>query len=226
MAIADLVSGKVTEPLSVRALVGERAAEPSDVLDLAERHGARMVDFKFTDLPGTWQHMGMALASLDEEALTDGIGFDGSSIRGFQEIEESDMLLLPDPSTAIVDPFYEAPTISLVCTVLDPITREPYTRDPRYVAIKAEEHLRSSGVADVPTSGPRRSSTSSTTSPSISRRTPRSTRSTPRRVTGRRGRGSSGAARGWPRSATRTARRRAISRPRRTTPSAICAPPW
>ena len=124
MAIVDLVSGKVTETLSVRALVGERAAEPGDVLALAERHGTRMVDLKFTDLPGTWQHMGMALASLDEEALADGIGFDGSSIRGFQEIYESDMLLLPDPSTAVVDPFYEAPTLSLVCTVLDPITRE------------------------------------------------------------------------------------------------------
>ena len=154
MAIADLVSGKVTEPLSVRALVGERAAEPGDVLALAERHGTRMVDLKFTDLPGTWQHMGMALASLDEEALADGIGFDGSSIRGFQEIYESDMLLLPDLSTAVVDPFYEAPTLSLVCTVLDPITREPYTRDPRYVAMKAEEHLRSSGVADVSYFGP------------------------------------------------------------------------
>ena len=104
MAIADLVSGQVSEPLSVRAQVGERAAEPGDVLALAERHGARMVDLKFTDLPGTWQHMGMALASLDEEALTDGIGFDGSSIRGFQEIYESDMLLLPDPSTAVLDP--------------------------------------------------------------------------------------------------------------------------
>src|SRR5215212_6923241 len=149
MAIADFVSGKIIEPLSVRALVGDRAVEPSDVLSLAERHRAQMVDLKFTDLPGTWQHMGMALASLDEEALTDGIGFDGSSIRGFQEIYESDMLLLPDPATAILDPFYEAPTISLVCTVLDPITREPYTRDPRHVAMKAEEHLRSGGVADV-----------------------------------------------------------------------------
>ena len=146
MAIADLVSGKVTEPLSVRALAGERAVEPGDVLALAERHGALMVDLKFTDLPGTWQHMGMALASLDEEALTDGIGFDGSSIRGFQEIYESDMLLLPDPSTAVLDPFYEASTISLVCTVLDPITREPYTRDPRHVAIKAQEHLRSTEI--------------------------------------------------------------------------------
>ncbi len=123
MAIADIVSGKVTEPLGVRALVDGRAVKPGDVLDLAQRHGARMVDLKFTDLPGTWQHMGMALETLDEEALADALGFDGSSIRGFQEIYESDMLLLPDPATAVLDPFYEAPTISLVCTVLDPITR-------------------------------------------------------------------------------------------------------
>src|SRR3954451_8804029 len=154
MAIADFVSGKVTEPLGVRALVEDRAVTPADVLALAERHRAHMVDLKFTDLPGTWQHMGMALASLDEEALTEGIGFDGSSIRGFQEIYESDMLLLPDPSTAVVDPFYEASTISLVCMVLDPITREPYSRDPRYVAIKSEEYLRSRGVADVSYFGP------------------------------------------------------------------------
>ena len=155
MAIADLVNGKIAEPLDRPGAGGAGAdVQPSDVLALAERHGAQMVDLKFTDLPGTWQHMGMALASLDEEALTDGIGFDGSSIRGFQEIYESDMLLLPDPSTAILDPFYEAPTVSLVCTVLDPITREPYTRDPRYVAIKAEEHLRSGGVADVCYFGP------------------------------------------------------------------------
>jgi len=154
MAIADVVSGKVTEPLGIRALVGERTVEPGDVFDLGQRHGVRMVDLKFTDLPGTWQHMGMALGSLDEEALAEGIGFDGSSIRGFQEIYESDMLLLPDPSTAIVDPFYEAPTLSLVCTVLDPVTREPYTRDPRHVAIKAERHLRASDVADVAYFGP------------------------------------------------------------------------
>src|SRR3954466_14087521 len=154
MAIADLVNGTAADPLNVRALAGDRPVETGDVLALAERHGARMVDLKFTDLPGTWQHMGMALESLDEEALSDGIGFDGSSIRGFQEIYESDMLLLPDASTAILDPFYEAPTISLVCTVLDPISRDPYTRDPRYVAIKAQEHLRSSGVADVAYFGP------------------------------------------------------------------------
>ena len=154
MTLSDLLHATPTEPLSVRALAGDRPGQPSDVLTLAERHGAQMVDLKFTDLPGTWQHMGMALASLDEEALSEGIGFDGSSIRGFQEIYESDMLLLPDPSTAILDPFYEAPTISLVCTVLDPITREPYSRDSRYVTMKAEEHLRSTGVADVAFFGP------------------------------------------------------------------------
>jgi glutamine synthetase len=154
MAIDDLVNGKTTAPLGVRELVGDRAVQPADVFALAERHGARMVDLKFTDLPGTWQHMGLALRSLDEEALAEGIGFDGSSIRGFQEIYESDMLLLPDSSTAVLDPFYEAPTLSLICTVLDPITREPYTRDPRYIAIKAQEHLRSSGIADVAYFGP------------------------------------------------------------------------
>jgi glutamine synthetase len=143
-----------TEPLHVRAVVGDGDAQPKDVLDLAERHGAELVDLKFTDLPGTWQHMGMALRSLDEEAFGEGIGFDGSSIRGFQEIYESDMLLMPDPASAILDPFYEAPTISVVCTVLDPISREPYTRDPRYVATKAEQHLRSTGIADVCYFGP------------------------------------------------------------------------
>ena len=84
MAIADLVNAKTSDPLHVRALVGEGDAAPSDVLDLAGRHEARMVDLKFTDLPGTWQHMGMALESLDADAFTEGIGFDGSSIRGFQ----------------------------------------------------------------------------------------------------------------------------------------------
>ena len=217
MAIADVVNGKTTEPLSVRALVGDRDPGPATCSTWPSA-GARLVDLKFTDLPGTWQHMGMALATLDEDAFSEGIGFDGSSIRGFQEIYESDMLLMPDPSTAILDPFYEAPTISLVCMVLDPITREPYTRDPRYVAIKAEEHLRSSGVADVAYFGPEASSTCSTTSPSTSRRTRRSTRSTPRRATGPPARASSAAARDCPRSATRTARRRATSRRRRTTP--------
>src|SRR3954454_25285520 len=118
MGIADLLRGKGDDPLSVRALVGDRAAGPGDVFDLAQRHGVTMVDLKFTDLPGTWQHMGMALGNLDEEAIAEGIGFDGSSIRGFQEIYESDMLLMPDLACAVLDPFYEAPPLSLICTVI------------------------------------------------------------------------------------------------------------
>jgi glutamine synthetase len=142
------------KPLTAALLVGDRAVEPSDVFDLAEAHEATMVDLKFTDLPGTWQHMGLSLNAFDEDAFADGIGFDGSSIRGFQEIYESDMLLMPDAATAIIDPSYEQTTISVICTVLDPITREPYTRDPRHVAMKAEAHLRESGIADTCYFGP------------------------------------------------------------------------
>src|ERR671935_311131 len=129
-------------------------AVPKDVLAMCAEHKVRMVDFKFTDLPGTWQHMGLSIRRIDEDTFSEGLGYDGSSIRGFQEIHESDMILLPDPSTAVIDPFYEQSTLSIVCTVIDPITREPYTRDPRYVAIKAEQHLRSTGIADVSYFGP------------------------------------------------------------------------
>jgi glutamine synthetase len=142
------------KPLTTRGLADGETVSSDAVFELAKAHDATMVDLKFTDLPGTWQHMGMSLNTLEADSFTEGIGFDGSSIRGFQEIYESDMLLMPDPATAIIDPFYEQTTISIVCTVLDPITRRPYTRDPRYVATKAEEHLRSSGVADVCYFGP------------------------------------------------------------------------
>src|SRR5919108_3958755 len=113
-------------PLTVEGYVGGREAEAKDVLALAQEHGVRMVDLKFTDLPGTWQHVGMSIHSLDEDAFVEGLGFDGSSIRGFQEIQESDMVLLPDPATALIDPFHEKKTLSVVCLVIDPITREPY----------------------------------------------------------------------------------------------------
>ena len=142
------------KPLTARALADDGAIEPETVFELAKAHDATMVDLKFTDLPGTWQHMGMALGTLEEDSFSDGIGFDGSSIRGFQEIYESDMLLMPDPASAIIDPFYEQTTVSIVCTVLDPITRRPYTRDPRYVATKAVEHLRKTGIADTCYVGP------------------------------------------------------------------------
>jgi glutamine synthetase len=141
-------------PNTVERLVGGRAAEAKDVLALAQEHGVRMVDFKFTDLPGTWQHLGLSIHALDEDAFTEGLGFDGSSIRGFQEISESDMVLVPDASTALIDPFHEQRTISVVCDVIDPITREPYSRDPRYVAMKAERHLRETGIADTCFMGP------------------------------------------------------------------------
>ena len=141
-------------PNTVERYVGGRIADAKDVLALAQEHGVRMVDFKFTDLPGTWQHLGLSMHALDEEAFTEGLGFDGSSIRGFQEISESDMVLVPDPATALVDPFHEQKTISVVCDVIDPITREPYSRDPRYVAMKAERHLRETGIADTCFMGP------------------------------------------------------------------------
>jgi glutamine synthetase len=141
-------------PLTVERFVGERQPHAKDVLALAQEHDVRMVDFKFTDLPGTWQHLGLSIHALDEEAFVEGLGFDGSSIRGFQEISESDMVLLPDPSTALIDPFHEHKTLSVVCNVIDPITRELYSRDPRYVAQKAEAYLTETGIADSCFMGP------------------------------------------------------------------------
>jgi glutamine synthetase len=141
-------------PLTIERFVGGREAQAKDVLALAQEHGVRMVDFKFTDLPGTWQHLGLSIHSLDPDAFVEGLGFDGSSIRGFQEIAESDMVLLPDPSTALIDPFHEQKTMSIVCHVIDPITREPYSRDPRFVARKAESYLAQTGIADTCFMGP------------------------------------------------------------------------
>ncbi len=151
-AIRELVTGD--EPLTIQGFAGGGEAGAADVLKMAEGLDVRMVDLKFTDVPGTWQHMTLAVGSIDEDDFTDGLGFDGSSIRGFQQIAESDMLLMPDPSTAMIDPFYEERTLSLICNILDPITREAYSRDPRYVAQKAERHLRETGIADTAFFGP------------------------------------------------------------------------
>jgi glutamine synthetase len=141
-------------PMTVERFAAGREVQPADVLALAQEHGVRMVDFKFTDLPGTWQHLGLSIHALDEEAFTEGLGFDGSSIRGFQEIAESDMVLMPDASTAVIDPFHEQTTLSVLCNVIDPITRERYSRDPRHVAQKAERHLVETGIADTVHVGP------------------------------------------------------------------------
>src|SRR5271166_3997173 len=127
---------------------------PSEALRFAREQGAKMVDFKFVDLPGTWQHFSIPIEAMEEAIFSEGIGFDGSSIRGFQEINESDMLLMPDSETAIMDPFTAAPTLSLVCSVAEPGTLAPYSRDPRYIAKKAEAYLRQTGVADVAYFGP------------------------------------------------------------------------
>jgi glutamine synthetase len=141
------------EPMLGRGAAAE-VASPKEVLAFAAEYGAQLVDLKFTDLPGMWQHMQMPLDALDVDDFEAGLGFDGSSIRGFQTIDESDMLLMPDPATAIIDPYYDLPTLSLVCSIADPLTREAYSRDPRHVAQKAESFLVASGVADVCYFGP------------------------------------------------------------------------
>jgi glutamine synthetase len=151
-AIRELITRE--EPLTIEGFAGKGEVSGKDVLAMAEKCEVRMIDLKFTDLPGTWQHMTLSLNALEEDAFTDGLGFDGSSIRGFQQIAESDMLLMPDPTTAKIDPFYAESTLSLICNVIDPITREAYSRDPRYIAQKAERHLRESGIADTAYFGP------------------------------------------------------------------------
>ena len=113
-----------------------------DALEMANKNKAEIVDFKFIDLPGLWQHFSIPATELSADIFEQGLGFDGSSIRGFQSINESDMILLPDPDAAIMDPFREHSTISFVCNVLDAITREPYSRDPRFITQKAEKYLK------------------------------------------------------------------------------------
>jgi glutamine synthetase len=126
-----------------------------EALRLAQERGARMVDLKFTDVVGMWQHFSVPLRAFEEATFEEGIGFDGSSIRGFQQINESDMLLIPDASTAVMDPFTAEPTLSVICDVTQPgVARAPYTRDPRFVARKAEAQLKKSGVADTAYFGP------------------------------------------------------------------------
>ncbi len=137
----------------------EKDLTPKDVVDFIKKRNVQIVDLKFNDLPGLWQHFSLpAEEVLDTESATsiwkDGIGFDGSSIRGFQKIQESDMILMPDPKTAIIDPACATPTVSIICDIFDPITREPYSRDPRYVAEKAVGYMKEIDVADASYWGP------------------------------------------------------------------------
>ncbi|HTP80145.1 MAG TPA: type I glutamate--ammonia ligase [Bacteroidota bacterium] len=124
------------------------------VMKIIKDKEIKVIDLKFTDMLGQWQHFSVTAGEFSDEIFEDGIGFDGSSIRGFQKIHESDMLLFPDGDSAFVDPFTAVATLSLICDVADPITRENYSRDPRYVARKAETYLKSTGVADTSYFGP------------------------------------------------------------------------
>ncbi len=127
---------------------------PQEVLALCREKGVKMIDLRFTDFPGLHQHFTIPVSQLNEEVFSEGLGFDGSSIRGWQAINESDMLVFPQPETAFLDPFREIPTLVMICNIGDPITGEDYSRDPRNVARKAVNYLRSSGVADTAFFGP------------------------------------------------------------------------
>ncbi len=144
----------MTATMPTRTKTPKQATSPADVIRLAKDAGTQMVDVRFTDLPGQWQHFTIPVKELKEGTFEEGLGFDGSSIRGFQAINESDMLLFPDPASAFVDPCLKVPTLSLTCDIGDPITGERYSRDPRYVAQKAEQYLGKSGVATTSYWGP------------------------------------------------------------------------
>ena len=127
---------------------------PEKVLAMAKENGVKVVDLRFMDFPGMWQHFSVPIGELDESSFEDGFGFDGSSIRGWQPINASDMLVIPDATTAKIDPFFKVPTLVLICDIADPITREAYTRDPRNIAKKVEAYLKSTGIGDTAFIGP------------------------------------------------------------------------
>ncbi len=123
-------------------------ADPKTVLEFARQHDAKILDLRFTDIPGLWHHVSYPIEQLTEASFDEGFGIDGSSIRAWAGIHESDMLLKPDANCHLVDPFTEVPTLVLVCDVVDPVTKQAYDRDPRFIARKAEMYLSSSGIAD------------------------------------------------------------------------------
>jgi len=127
---------------------------PKEVLELIKKENVKVVDYRFMDFPGMWQHLSVPATELDEKVFEEGRGFDGSSIRGWQEINESDMLIKPDPETAFIDPFMEIKTLCIVCNICDPVTGEDYTRDPRNIGKKAERYMKSLGLADKAFFGP------------------------------------------------------------------------
>src|SRR5918992_156203 len=139
---------------SFYSIEGDGIMTPREVIELIKSKNIEVVDLKFGDFPGTWQHFTIPISEVTPEMFDEGLGFDGSSIRGWKVINASDMLVVPDPVTAIVDPFTERPTLSMICNIVDPVTRERYSRDPRYIAQKAEDYLKSTGIGDVAYFGP------------------------------------------------------------------------
>ena len=129
-------------------------ATPREILELIKKDGIEIIDLRFMDFPGLWQHFSVPTRALDEDAFDQGVGFDGSSIRGWQTINESDMLVKPQPETAFIDPFLKHKTLVMICDICDPITGEDYTRDPRHIARKAESYLKSAGIGDIAYFGP------------------------------------------------------------------------
>jgi glutamine synthetase len=127
---------------------------PKEFFEFARKNKARMIDLKFTDLLGTWQHCTFPLDTWDEGTFVDGVGFDGSSIRGWQGIHVSDMLAIPDPDSAVLDPFFKEPTVSVIADIVDPVSRKEYTRDPRHIAKKGAAYLKKTGLADTCFIGP------------------------------------------------------------------------
>jgi glutamine synthetase len=127
---------------------------PKELVEFVQKEGIQVIDLRFMDFPGIWQHVSIPASSFDEAFFETGLGFDGSSIRGWQAINESDMLMRPAPETAFVDPFFEAKTLVLSCTIHDPVTGQDYSRDPRNIAKKAEAYLKASGIGDIAYLGP------------------------------------------------------------------------
>ncbi len=127
---------------------------PKEFFEFAAAHGAEMIDLKFVDMLGTWQHCSYPTATVDEGIFTEGLGFDGSSIRGWQEIHKSDMMAVCDPETARIDPFFERTTVSVIAHIVDPETREDYVKCPRHIARRAADYLRETGIADTCCVGP------------------------------------------------------------------------
>ena len=156
-------------------------ADAKTVLDFTKQHDAKILDLRFTDIPGLWHHISYPIAQLSESSFEEGFGIDGSSIRGWAGIHESDMLLKPDPNFHLLDPFTQVPTLALLCDVVDPVTKKRYDRDTRYKARKAELYLASTGV---PTLARRLNSSSSITCASTSVNSTAFTTLTPKRDAG------------------------------------------